>query len=355
MKMKSIFNFRLTAFQAIAALAVLHALPAAALCPQLLALLGQRDQFSDQPTLNAAANAVIRERLAAKRPVPDLGGMPPVGTVQIEHFHDLIKVKERFGTAENPLPTRDASLSGAKVEVTTNSGIVVIRPANSKYREEFNYDIKSVREAPAYDAVVQEVETPKGARYFRPMAGEHGSSKAGRTLAAYVVDQSLKVETVPVSKWAEVNGRLGTISEVADGRAPVLGMKELLAQGKVDPRSAYDCMAAEFLRGNVDGSKRNVRIDGKGRMRVFDHDFAFSTGLSPIKSHVIEDPQDILVGVDLPEFYTKEFAENLAKWTPTKIRGKLEFLITDAEVEGVIFRREILLKDMELRPQSVLP
>jgi len=338
-----------------AALAFFHSLSAMALCPEQLALLGQRDQFSDQPALNAAANAVIRERLAAKKAVPDLGGLPPADTVQLENFRDLIKVKERFGTAESPLPTRDASLSGAKVEVTTNSGLVVIRPANSKYREEFNYDITSVREAPAYDAVVQEVDTPKGPRYFRPMAGEHGSSKAARTLAAYVVDQSLKVDTVPVSKWAEVNGRLGTISDVAQGRAPVLGMKELIAQGQVDRVSAYNCMAAEFLRGNVDGSKRNTRIDSKGVMRVFDHDFAFSTGLSPIKSHVIEHPSDILVGVDLPDFYTKEFAKNLEQWTPQKIRKKLEFLITDAEIEGVIFRREILLKDMQLRPQSILP
>ena len=264
-------TFLLTAFQTTAALALLQCMPATALCPQLLGLLGQRDQFSDQPALNAAANAVIRERLAAKKPVPILGGLPPAGTVQLENFHDLIKVKERFGTADNPLETHDASLSGANVEVTTNTGLVVIRPANSKYREEFDYNIKSVRPAPAYDAVVQAVETPKGLRYFRPMAGEHGSSKAGRTLAAYVVDQSLKVETVPVSKWAEVNGRLGTISEVAEGREPVLGMKDLIGQGKVDPRSAYDCMGAEFLRGNVDGSKRNVRIDNKGRMRVFDH------------------------------------------------------------------------------------
>jgi hypothetical protein len=338
-----------------AALAFFHSLSAMALCPELLALLGQRDQFSDQPALNAAANAVIRERLAAKKAVPKLGGLPPADTVQLENFYDLIKVKERFGTAESPLPTRDASLSGAKVEVTTNSGLVFIRPANSKYLEEFNYAIKSVREAPAYDAVVQEVDTPKGPRYFRPMAGEHGSSKAGRTLAAYVVDQSLKVDTVPVSKWAEVNGRLGTISDVAQGRAPVLGMKELIAQGQVDLVSAYNCMAAEFLRGNVDGSKRNTRIDSKGVMRVFDHDFAFSTGLSPIKSHVIEHPSDILVGVDLPDFYTKEFAKNLEQWTPQKIRKKLGYFITDAEIEGVIFRREILLKDMQLRPQSILP
>jgi hypothetical protein len=344
-----------TAFQAITALAFFQCVSATALCPQLLSLLGQRDQFSDQPALNAAANAVIRERLAAKKAVPNLGGLPPEGTVQLENFQDLIKVKERFGTAENPLPTRDASLSGPKVEVTTNSGLVVIRPANSKYREEFDYQVASVREAPAYDAVVQEVDTPKGLRYFRPMAGEHGSSKAGRTLAAYVVDQSLKVETVPVSKWAEVNGRMGTISDVAPGQAPVLGMKELISQGKVDPASAYNCMAAEFLRGNIDGSKRNTRIDGKGSMRVFDHDFAFSTGLSPVKSAVIEHPSDILVGVDLPDYYTKEFAGNLVQWTPTKIRKKLEFLISEPEIEGVIFRREILLKDMELRPQSILP
>lgn len=338
-----------------AAAALLHCVSAMALCPELLALLGQSDQFSEQPALNAAANAVIRERLAAKKAVPDLGGLPPSGTVQLENFRDLIKVKERFGTAENPVPVRDASLNGGQVEVTTNSGLVFIRPANSKFREEFNYDIRSVRPAPAFDAAVQEVDTPKGLRYFRPMAGEHGSAKAGRTLAAYWVDQALKIETVPVSKWAEVNGRLGTISEVAEGQAPVLGMKGLLAQGKVNPASAYDCMAAEFLRGNVDGTKRNARIDSKGVMRVFDHDFAFSTGLSPVKSHVIEDPSSVLVGVDLPDFYTKKFAENLAQWTPTKIRKKLEFLISEEEVEGVIFRREILLKDMQLRPQSILP
>ncbi len=338
-------------------MANLLAVDAPAICPELLARLGQKDVFSKQPTLRAAAEAVIYGRLKkGNPPVPNLAGYPTDSSTHIEKFQGRIPETVSYGSEQSPVPILALGLTAKLMVITTTDGQTYVRDRNDNFREEFGARFDSAQRPSGELADVQWVLLPTGDKYFRPMDGDVGSAKSGRTMAASTVAEELKMNTIPRAAWGRVNGRLGSISDEAPGKPPRKNLKKLLAEGTIDRKSAYNCISVEFLVGNLDGTKQNLRLDSDGTLRVIDHDFAFAQGLAPVKnSDMMADPDELLVGPELPDFYTREFIANLRRWTARKIEQKLKNLITKVEVDGVIFRREIILTDVKLRPQAIFP
>lgn len=192
--------------------------------------------------------------------------------------------------------------------------------------------------------------TSEGKSYvFRQV--EKNETAARKTIAASRLNDLLKLDTTPKSQLVSLSRAgeknvPGVISEFAEGMRPV-GWDHF--KNSVRPEARSDFSAFEYLVSNEDLHLENVRIQSaKGAVKSFDYDGAFSTYLSP---QLRARPY----GYSLPESYTAEFIQNLKALTPKKIREEMGAHLLEEEIEQVIFRRDVILKDFERRGHPLLP
>jgi hypothetical protein len=176
----------------------------------------------------------------------------------------------------------------------------------------------------------------------------HPYLAARRIVAASQLNQGMGIDTVPRALRVRLNGVDGVITEFVSGNLDV----------EPDPYSRSDAEAFEFLIGNTDGhmgrlnpERSNFVFDSSGRMRVRDHDRAFEPGL-PIRSQPMEMGR---VGTYLPDRYTRTFVGAIQRpyfesWLRQTVSGNLDRY----EIEGILLRREVILKDLELRGEGAL-
>ena len=237
------------------------------------------------------------------------------GTCTFLNFSDQLEVEFEIGSMDRPIP---------------------IRPVNARNPE----------------VMVIEVDGQK--KFFRPqqadgeMDEENTPQKAARTLAAARLNQAMGLNTVPKTKWARVNGRLGSLSDVAPGKELRKPIQTYINKGKIDSESLSNLKAFEFLVANVDGVIRNVHLDQEGKLKMFDHDFAFAEGLIDHKNGAFKITEwEKVAGDDLPDFYTQEFINGVERLTPQKIKRSMQYLLSQEEIDGIIFRRKIILNDIQ--------
>ncbi len=285
--------------------------PCHAICPELLEQLGEEDVFHPQPHMRQAAEDVIRARLAAATLPESLGAIPnrsDCGDCTVTNFHDRLKVE------------------------------TVVKPGTPS---------RAVADH------VYEIQTPSGKQYFRPLnlglTAPEGPQRARKTLAAHRVNRRLRLKVFPKTKWAMFEGKVGSLSEAAEGKEPERTLEALQAAGLANAASVSNTIAFEFLIGDFDGRKENMRVDTAGNVQVYDPDHAFTHGLVNFKA-----AEPLLAGAHLPEKYTPEFVKALRTLDIGKMRRDLEYLLSEAEIEGIVFRREIILRDLERRGASAV-
>ncbi len=282
---------------------------------------GVEDVFHAQPVMRTALDQVVQARQKRKAAVPkldeDIIVTKEKGNNTLKNMFDLIKVEETLGSDSAPIPSEP-------IERT--------------------------------DGDVQEVTTPKGVKYFRPMHGAFSEGeKPRKTLAASILNKMVNLKTVAQTKWAKVNGELGTLSDKAPGDRLESAHKPYELLAKADPHSLANATSFEFLAGQKDGHYRNIAIDPKtGEVTVFDHDTAFVAGLVAVTGEHASEQRDMIMGATLPEKYTSQFVEALKALKPSAVKKKLENVLSEEEIEGVLFRRELMLQDIENRKATCM-
>lgn len=153
-----------------------------------------------------------------------------------------------------------------------------------------------------------------------------------RTYAASALNQRMGLNTVPKAEFAVIRNRSGVISEIA----PQSWVRKAFRENKPNPRSEANARGFEFLVGNQDVHAHNYHVDRKGNLKVFDHDQAFS----------VKDVDTYDFGSQLPEFYTKEFADGLKALDQDSIHDIVGGILTDDELVALLKRRTLLLDDI---------
>ncbi|MBT3984064.1 MAG: hypothetical protein HOE90_22100 [Bacteriovoracaceae bacterium] len=110
----------------------------------------------------------------------------------------------------------------------------------------------------------------------------------------------------------------------------------------IDPQKMSDTKAFSFLLGDSDGSVSNFHITPDGGVVRFDFDQDFAVGILDT-SRAVSFP----IGRTLPEKYTQKFITSLSSLEPSTIRSRFTDLLTEEEIEFVIYRREMILEDVE--------
>lgn len=159
-----------------------------------------------------------------------------------------------------------------------------------------------------------------------------------KTLAAAMLNRLIGLDTVPLAVPALVDGMLGVLSDDAGGNSgATFGRRDL------NVRSLCDALAFEFWVGNSDVHDENWRRLANGKIKAFDHDWAFVTGLA-----VYFAPHRF--GATLPDYYTPRFIAGIRNAMPECVLRELGPLLTEEERIGLEFRRQMILRDIEARP-----
>lgn len=106
-----------------------------------------------------------------------------------------------------------------------------------------------------------------------------------------------------------------------------------------------EAVARAPIQENLSGTT-NFKVDFRGVPRVFDYNFAF------FPSIILEErsQKDFPFGSDLPQFYSHKFVRALKdSSTPNYIRSHYGSYLKGGRLEALLFRRAIILKDIELR------
>ena len=304
-----------------------------------------------------AAEAVIQERQQSGESLPKFDEPNLYGSdINFSGFHDLIDVKVEEGTLARPIPAENSDgFAQMATWVTLKSGrTMAVLPSDMASID--SSTIAKQGKIPVDHASVQKVTTSKGEKYFRPMADPDTglATKARRTLAASILNRSLKLQVFVNSVWARINGELGALSDAAKGLEPKESLDAMVKKGLLTVEAASEYEAYSFFIGDFDATRVNVRVLRK-KIKSFDADFAFvPLGILTQDHEAAPERMDRLAGVRLPEKYTQRFVDNLKKLTPKKLEQKLEYYLSRDELDALIFRREVILKDIERRGDAAI-
>lgn len=342
-------------------------------CRAFMARYSQLSELSPQQgfaygfddSLHGPLHTVVTRRRAAGQPVPPLELLDDAKAAHRKASLDLDARSEwtrpglhanapSYGSAANPLRLEQLGQASAPVYLVEIDGVKkVFRPATSEHLP--------------------------GALVSRPGAAPTNTGAARRTAAASIIDQAIGADVVPSSRVVRINGVLGTLSDLVSHprEVGVVQPQMYFAPGK--QANWRNVQAMEFLVGDAFSHGHNQLRDANLHTWAIDFDQAFVPGVPRMlpkpkavteavgqagTEEWIRDREGKLVraatafpfGRALPETYSPEFVEGLRTYTPDRIRASLRDHLQPEEIEGVLFRREVLLADIEAKgPGGVLP
>jgi len=170
-------------------------------------------------------------------------------------------------------------------------------------------------------------------------------------IAAYRLDRYLGVNMVPVTierRHQENRGSLqlwveGTFHylEIMEGRTNLPGGKK----GVLFNRQVYLQRAFDDLLYNDDRHANNILITDDWRMILIDHSRSFRTTTASLTTLLYNEKSRTHSGTisALPA----GFVEKLKTLTPEIVRGLTEPYLTEKEIEAVMVRRDLILKEID--------
>ncbi|MBS1969147.1 MAG: hypothetical protein JSU04_02505 [Bdellovibrionales bacterium] len=206
---------------------------------------------------------------------------------------------------------------------------------------------------------IEHVENSNGGRYENTDGGNITIIR--KTLLAYKLNRWLGLKSVPDAWIGTLNGQVGLFSEFI--KHPISDNAwsyEVHKSNDSRLKRFYDMEAFEFLIGNYEAewgfnvlsrTKNKDMRDGEGAISalsevdpvVIDHDPAFIPGLSHKSLSY-----SASTGSNLPTRYTASFLQKLKALTPEAVAEVLGSDATPSEVSGILFRRALMLRDIEL-------
>jgi len=149
-------------------------------------------------------------------------------------------------------------------------------------------------------------------------------------------------EHLPQSKLVKINGELGILSDFLEGEN--IQGKELKL-GKVESRSLNFAHLFQFLIGNMDlAANDNLMLIKGGKLYNYDTDVTLIGAI-----HGRSGSQDF--GAYLPDHYPRGSIEGIRRLL-NNVDSDLGRNLTAEELYFLKFRAEIILADLELRPES---
>lgn len=251
---------------------------------------------------------------------------------------------------------------------------------NNPRPQKLTADAKNIREVSGGASEVYIVTAPTGTVVFRPAKEEINDYINGRsekkdggnltvirkTIVAYTLNRWLGLKSVPDTWAGSLNGQLGIFSEFIPFDIADNTWTYEINSNAPGFRNFHDLQAFEFLIGNDEASHLpNVKTrteNTRGSIShwrsmpalteldpvVIDHDAALIPGLNP------DSLWSNSLGHRLPTFYTKTFIEHLKVLTPAILIDRLSSQASMVEIQGILFRRALMLKDIELQGDKVL-
>lgn len=155
-----------------------------------------------------------------------------------------------------------------------------------------------------------------------------------KTIAVYLLNQEIGLETVPDTRVFLWNGALVFVSDFVGG---TFGWSVTPHEIHAKNETAYlNTLAFEFLVGNADVKGDNFRVGAAGQIHVIDHDMAFVLGLAQYY-------RGFRFGMLFPDKVTKGFSEALQALDDSLIDALLGKLLTTDEILNLKFRRDMFL------------
>jgi len=151
-------------------------------------------------------------------------------------------------------------------------------------------------------------------------------------VAAYEVDKMLGLDMVPPTVLRALEGEEGSL------QLWVYGCETYGTLGDRAPRppdwkqrvSRARCF--DYLIANRDRNVGNMLVDAAGGLVLVDHTRSFSAFTTPL---------------ELPERFDRRMIESLRRANRSSLQARLKGLLTEAQIEGVLKRRDILLAHVE--------
>lgn len=280
--------------------------------------------------------------------------------------HNLQLPPDLLGTSENQAPNnlkmarnwikkvRVEAEKGPKLTVPENKMSFLGLAASDVYLVRLKGDEKVI-----FRPGVEKVENQNGGRYENTDGGNITIIR--KTLIAYYLNRWFGIRSVPDSWIGMLNGQVGLFSEFI--KNPIRDSSwnyEIHRSNDSRLKRFYDMEGFEFLIGNYEAEwqfnvlSRTNNKEARGREEnisalsevdpvVIDHDPAFIPGLSHKSLSY-----SASTGSNLPTRYTASFVQKLKALTPETVMQVLGSNATPSEVSGVLFRRALMLRDLEL-------
>jgi len=169
-------------------------------------------------------------------------------------------------------------------------------------------------------------------------------------IAAYQMDKLLDLHMVPPTVERELNGVKGSLQFWVSSPLSEL---ERMEENRGIPKSKYDnwdkmrnlARAFDCLIANNDRTQQNIRYTADWRWILIDHSRSFYSTRKNIKQLVYgkrgHKEQQLIK--KLP----RAFVEKVKGLTFDKIKEAVGPYLTDSEIEAVIIRKDLLLKEIE--------
>ncbi len=169
-------------------------------------------------------------------------------------------------------------------------------------------------------------------------------------IAAYLLDKYLGLNMVPPTVEREFQGKRGSCQLWVESR---MNMREKIQKAIETPpdkvqswiRAAYLQQAFDNLIANEDRHTGNVLITKDWRTILIDHSRTFRTSQKFTEKLLFTDKESPMVMNELP----RAFVEKIKTLNFELMKNIVGEYLTDEEINAVVLRKDLLLKEIEKR------
>lgn len=174
-------------------------------------------------------------------------------------------------------------------------------------------------------------------------------------IAAYRLDRLLGLNMTPVTIERPFKDKPGSLQLWMDDTATVKSLGPKIAERTRDRsiewnRLAYVQRVFDDLLANEDRNANNILVTLDGRMILIDHSRAFRTARRYLRNLVFG-PQGLMKAPDGSPYLFKTlpraFVERIRGLDAARIRGTVGTALTEAEIEAVLARKTLVLREVE--------
>jgi hypothetical protein len=174
-------------------------------------------------------------------------------------------------------------------------------------------------------------------------------------IAAYRIDRLLGLNMVPPTVERPLDDRPGSLQLWVDGTASVKAIGPKISersreQAGIWNRSAYIERAFDDLIANEDRNANNILATADWKMVLIDHSRAFRASRRFTRS-LIFGPEGLMKSADGSPYLIKSLPravyEKIRSLDGARIRGTVATYLTEAEIEAVLARKALVLREIE--------